>query len=339
MPSETDHLSRVAHDGADVVGVAGTGHEGDFKVFLDEEVTDGVDHALALVAGQVAEGAALPLLIIGNIAEDVVVQGQAPHRLDGITDLVSDCRLLDAVHERTRAAGVHPVGQEGVQDCGGGGVRILIERDVDAGVAALIDQPHHALAHAIDGIVVVRDVDRNTGSPPDINGFAEGVEQAVAQGVSRMGHIHSAQVGDGLANRNQLVGVAVGAGRVGQAGGESEGAVLHGLASQLTHVPKFRFGRQAVLPAHGLDADCSVGSHEGDVAGDAIVEQVEVLSHRAPANASRRHPIDRGQVIQQLFQFLWRGRSVGEAVHSHQLGGYALPQLDLVLWIGEQHQV
>ena len=82
-----------------------------------------------------------------------------------------------------------------------------------------------------------------------------------------------------------------------------------------------------------------MGGHERHVAGHAIVEQVEVLADRAPANTLGRHTIHRGEVVQQLFQFLGRGGGVGQAVHAHELGGHALPQLDLVLRIGEQDKV
>ena len=274
--------------------------------------------------GQVAEGAALPFFVVGYVAEDVVVESQAPHRLNGIADFVAYGWLANAVEQGGGAARVDPVGQQGVQDGGSSGVGILVKGDVHAGVAALIYQGHHPLAHAVHRVVVVGDVDRDTAAPSDGDSLTEGVEEFVAQRVAGVAHVEATQVGDGLAHRHQFVGVAVCARRVGQAGGEAECAVLHRFTGQLPHPGQFQLSGQAVVPAHCFNTDSCMGSHESHITGDPAIEQIEVFTHGTPAHVRRRSAVDRGEVVQKLLQLIGRGWGIGQSVHAQQFSGDAL---------------
>ena len=198
-----------------------------------------------------------------------------------------------------------------MQDGGCGGIGILVEGDVHARISAFVHQRHHPLAHAVHRVVVVGDVHRHAAAPPHGYRLAEGVQQPVSQGIAGVAHIEAAQVGYGLAHRHQFVGVAVGSRRIGQAGGEAECAVLHGLAGQLAHPGQFRPGGQPVVPAHSLHPNGGVRGHEGHVAGHPPVEEVKILPHRTPSDTGRRSAVDRRQVVQKLLQLVGRRRSVG----------------------------
>ena len=102
-----------------------------------------------------------------------------------------------------------------MQDGAGGGVRILVEGYVNSGVPALINQSNHTLAHAVHRAVVVGDMCRNTASLPNLDGLPERVQQLISLGIPGMSHVETAHRGNGLADRRQLVCIAVGARRIG----------------------------------------------------------------------------------------------------------------------------
>ena len=229
------------------------------------------------------------------MAEDVVVQSRPPHRVYGVADLLTDRGVLDSLQQHGGPSGMHPIRKQRVENGAGGGIRVLVEGYVNSGVPAFVNQPDHPRAHAVHRAVEVGDVHRHAASLADLDGLPEGVQKLVSLGITRVSHVEPAQVGDGLGDGHQLVSVAVGPRWIGQAGGETEGPVLHALSGQFLHPVQFRRGGRPVLPAHGLDADGGVGHHERHVACGAAVQKVQELRHGAPASIRRRSAVDGGQ--------------------------------------------
>ena len=164
----------------------------------------------------------------------------------------------------------------------GGSIGVLVERNVHTGVAALVHQVQHPLAHAVNGAVVVGQVYRHTAAAADLHGLSEGVQQAVAQGVAGVGHVEPAVFAHRLRHRHQFIGVAVGAGGIGQPGGESECPVAHTLSGQVLHSRQFLGRWQPVLPAHCFNPDGRVRNEVDHVAGSLAVQQVQELRYAAP---------------------------------------------------------
>ena len=252
--------------------------------------------------GQVGQGTALPFLVLGrtDVAEYVMFQGGTPLGFDGVAHFLAERRVLDPLQQGGRAAGVNPVGQQGVQHGAGGGVGILVIGNINAGVAARVHQGGHPFPHAGGRVVVMGNMGRHAAALPDVKGLAERVEEAVAQAVAGVGHIKAAQVAKGGANRHQFGGVAVGPGRIGQAGGKAKGAVAHPLAGQFLHSGQFGGRGQAVGPAHRRHPDSGVGNEIDHIAGHAAVQQIQKVLDAAPADTGRRRTIDGRQVGQQF---------------------------------------
>ena len=109
-----NHLGRVGGDFADVFEVAGPGDEGHLKVFLQQQVADGIDHTSAAVGRQFLQRPTLPLLVLvrGDVGKDVIVEGlAAPLGLDGANHHVAHVGVGQPGHQRLGAAGVYPVWQ------------------------------------------------------------------------------------------------------------------------------------------------------------------------------------------------------------------------------------
>ena len=225
-----------------------------------------------------------------------------------------------------------------MQDGAGRRVRILVVGDILAAIEGLVHQRRHLLSQPGHGAVVVRNVNGRPGTPPDFQRLAEGIQQPVAQGVAGVGAVKAALLGGHAGDGGQLVGVAVGAGGVGEAGGESESAVAHPLAGQLPHRVQLGGGGQPGRPAHGGHPDGGVRHEVQDIAGGVAVKQGQKIGHAAPAGVGRR-AVDGRQIGQQLFQAPGRGGGVGQAVHPQRFGGDALPDFRFVGRLGEQLQV
>ena len=232
-----------------------------------------------------------------------------------------------------------PIWKQGVEHGAGRGIGILVEGYVHPRLAALVHQVQHLLPHAVHRTVVMGQMHRHPAAAPDIDGLSEGVQQPVAQGIPGVRNVKAAHVSDGVTDRNQLVGVAVGPRRVGQPGGEAKRAVTHPLLGQLLHASQLGLGGQTVFPAHGLDPDGCVGNEVDHVASHPVVQQVQELFNAAPADAGGRRSVDRGQVGKQMLQVGGGSRRVREAVHPQRLSGNTLADLGLVARLGQQHQV
>ena len=293
------------------------------------------------MGGQVFQGPALPFLVFvrGDVGENVVVQSlAAPLGFDGPHHEITHVRVGEAGHQRLGTAGVNPVWQQGVQNGAGGRVRVLIEGDIMTATAGVVHEGCHLRAEAGHRAVIMGDVHGRTGSPTDFQRLPERVEEAVAQGVAGMGAVETAFFrGDG-GDGGQFGGVAVSARGVGQSGGEPERAVAHALTGKFAHCGQFRIGGQAGRPAHGGHPNGGVRDEMEDVAGGVTIEQGEEVGDAAPADI-RWRPIDRRQIDQELLQGSGRGGSVRQAVHAEGLGGDSLPDLGLVVRIGEQLEV
>ena len=75
-----------------------------------------------------------------------------------------------------------------------------------------------------------------------------------------------------------------------------------------------------------------------NVAGGVAIEEREEVGDAAPSHIWGI-AVDRREVDQELLQSPGRRRSIGQAVHSQGLGGYALADLGLMVGVGEQLQV
>ena len=274
------------------------------------------------------------------MGENVVVQGlAAPLGFHGPHHQGADVGVGDAGQQGLRAAGVHPIGQQGVQDGAGRRIGVLVVGYVLSPVPGVVHQGGHLRAEAGYRAVVVGDVHRRAGASANLHGLAEGVKQTVAQGVAGVSAVEAALLGGGGGDGGQLVGVAVCAGGVGEARGESKGAVAHSLSSQVLHLRQLGIGGQPGSPAHDSDADGGVGDEVKHVAGGVAVKQGEEIRDAAPAHAIGSGSVDGSQIDEELFQGPGRGWRVGQAVHPQRFRGYALADFGFVGRLGEELEV
>ena len=97
--------------------------------------------------------------------------------------------------------------------------------------------------------------------------------------------------------------------------------------------------REALLPAHSLDPDGSVGYEVDDVACGPLVEEVQELLYGAPTDVGRGLAVDCGQVPEELLKFFGRRRGIGKSVLAQGVGGDSLRELGLVPGVVQEGEV
>ena len=122
-----------------------------------------------------------------------------------------------------------------MEDGAGRRVGILVEGDVLTAVVAFVNEGGHLGAEAGHRAVVVGDVDGRAGPSANLQRFTERIEEAVAQGVARVGAVETSLLGGHGGDCRQFGSVAVRAGCIRQPGGEPERAVLHALSGEVAH--------------------------------------------------------------------------------------------------------
>ena len=218
-------------------------------------------------------------------------------------------------------------------------IGVLVECDVHAPVAALVNESDHSLAHAVQGAVEVGNLHRDPSLGADVYRLTERVQETVAAVVTAVGDVRAAVGPETLADFRQFMRVAIGAGDVGQAGGETECTVPHPFFDKGLHVGEFVVIREALLPAHSLYPDRGVGHEVDDVAGGFLVEKVQELLDRPPTDVGRGLAVDCGQVPKELLKFFGRRRGVGQAVLAQGVRRDSLRELGLVPGVVQESEV
>jgi hypothetical protein len=220
-------------------------------------------------------------------------------------------------------------------------IRIAVEGDVEPFVAGILDQSQHARGAATAGsaLVEMRDVHRNVALASDVEGLLERIQKAVTQAVAHVRMIDTAQAHRLAAQLDQFGGVGIAAGRVVQAGGEPESALLHAFAQHRSHVGHFGSARTPVLPAHAADTHRRVTEDIGYVHRHLVAKHVEILLDRGPLAGQRRVTVQAGVHFDEAVEVVVRHeRRIGAAVDTDQLGGHALAHLGLMVRLGQHDQ-
>ncbi len=173
---------------------------------------------------------------------------------------------------------------QGFFDAGGILVLLVGHDDFDVGVPGVVgvavgEEVDAAFARGFDDADVfgrfvpdadgadldVRVLDGNVGAFADGDFFVERGESFVAF-VPNMGHVEAAVSGGDFCFGDDFIGGAVAGDVVFEAGGEADGAFVHGLLDELRHFCDFvGRGDAAEVFAHDLFADGGVAGHHRDV--------------------------------------------------------------------------
>ena len=177
--------------------------------------------------------------------------------------------------------------------------------------------------------------------------LAGDVDQFLRRGQDVVGlaalvhHEDAAVAGRDLAQFDDLVGIAEGAGHVDEAGGETKGAGGQLAVEDLAHAGHFFLGRRAAVEAHRLHAHVAVRHEVGEVGRRAVGgEQRQVAVGVAVL------PVDEVGIAVEAGDVLAPGRDVllgqgrqGHPVLAEQFGGDALADLGRERRIDDRRQV
>ena len=190
-----------------------------------------------------------------------------------------------------------------------------------------------------DALVEVGEMAGESRPFADLQRLLHRVQKPIAEGVAQVGVIDAPQPGGLLGEADELIGVGVAAWGIVETGGQAKGALLKPLAHHGPHVGEIGVGGRFVVPAHGADPDGGVADDVGDVHGDLIVEHGQVLGDGRPAAGEGWGAVQARVQLDEVQKVLVRGEGrIGIAVDSHELGGNALPDLGMVLRLGEDDE-
>ena len=158
---------------------------GGLEVLVEEEITEGVDLALAEGSGYFGDGAALEALVVGTleVGEPDVAPGLAPG-----SDLLSEAltALVGAEHffEAGRASVVGPLGEHDEDPGAAVGVGEAVHGHVLAGVDGAVNQFKElsGAAGVGDALVEVGQVAGKARPLADLQGLFYGVEETGRRG-------------------------------------------------------------------------------------------------------------------------------------------------------------
>ena len=151
------------------------------------------------------------------------------------------------------------------------GVRILIERCVDAARARVVDQLQRVDRSAPVGFAddfVMRDLRRQTALFADLDRLLHAVEDAVRL-VAHVGDVDAAHSTGDLGELDHFRRRRERPRHVEEAGAEAEGAVFHAGADHAAHLLDLRLGRLAIHEPDHLAADRALSDEEPEVRRDA----------------------------------------------------------------------
>ena len=238
--------------------VGARGDVGGLQVFVEEEIAEGVDLALAEGVGYFGDGLAFKALVVGalEVGEPDVAPGLAPGS-DLLPEALAALVGAEDFFEAGRASVVGPLGEHDEDPGAAVGVGEAVHGHVLAGVDGAVNQFEElsGAAGVGDALVEVGQVAGEARPLADLQGLLDGVEEPVAEGVAKVGVIDAAESGDLLGEADEFVGGGVAAGRVVEARGDAESALLHALSQHGSHVGDVGVGGGGVVPAHGADAD------------------------------------------------------------------------------------
>lgn len=216
-----------------------------------------------------------------------------------------------------------------------------VHGDVLAGIDGAVNEFKElpSAAGMSDALVEVGEVTGEAGPPADIEGFLDGVEEPIAEGVAEVGVVDAAESGGFLGETDEFVGGGVAAGRVVEAGRHAKGALFHAFTEHGPHVGDVGVGGGGIVPAHGADADRGVADDIGDVDGDLVVEHGEVLGDGGPGVGEGWGAVEAGVELDEVPEVIVGGEGgVGVAVDAYEFGGDALADLGVVLGLGEDDE-
>jgi len=162
-------------------------------------------------------------------------------------------------------------GEQHVEAGRAGVVGVLVDADPLAVPARGLHRGQHLLGAAVVGLagaLHVADLHRHAGSFPDVQRLGDRVEHLVVL-VADVARVEAAVGAHDLRQRDQLVGLGVGARHVDQAGRHAEGALAHRHGDEFLHAREFGWGRGAVLGAQHGAAHGAVADQAGVVGADA----------------------------------------------------------------------
>ena len=176
----------------------------------------------------------------------------------------------------------------------------------------------------------------DAGPLADGDDLTDGVSHTLGL-VANMGGIDAVVAADYLAEFDEFFERGIGPRSICQAGGKTDGPILHGLRGQLLHLVHFRGRRRTVVIAHGSDADIAVADQCGYVGADALVfEAPEVFAEGDPvALQAAGH----GRIERTVVEFAVAGGSGGDAAVADDLGGDPLSQTAAGAAVDQERQI
>ena len=116
-------------------------------------------------------------------------------------------------------------------------------------------------------------MDLHAGASPDLQRLrhAASTEAAVGVHVAEVGGVYAVELGDDLAELDQLFGVAPCLRMVGHAGREADGALLHALPHEALGVFEAVSDHGNIVHSTGFHAESAVGDVGHDVDGGLVV--------------------------------------------------------------------
>ena len=238
--------------------------------------------------------------------------------LDAVDDLLPDApaglRVPQPRDQRLRPARLRPLRDHGGDRGLRGGVRILIDGDVDPARPRRVHQGEAvgaAAPRAAAERLVVGDLHRDAGLRADPYRLAHRVEQSERL-VAHVRDVDAAVARRHRGERDDLFGRGEAAGDVEQAGGQPEGAFFHRLGDERPHAVQLVARRFAVVAAHDRAADRSLAGEDRPVRTDAGVRDARQVLADRPGRAA---VVPLGQRRDALQQVVVRRRHVEDAAH------------------------
>ena len=228
-------------------------------------------------------------------------------------------------------------GSRATSDVEPGEVRIGVQRDVEPVRQGRVDHGQQLAGPTrVDAEVEggVGQVQRAAGPPGDHDHLRVRRQRAgTVRPVVR--RVEAAVLGHHLAQRDELVGVGVHAGWVGQAAAQPDRAVEQTLPDHLGH-PRALGGRRGpVVVADHQHPHGPLRHQVRRVAGDPAVQRIQVVGHARPAERELRITVPAGQLPPQQRRRDLVRRGVGESVLAEHLAGDALAHLGEMIMVDQ----